>query len=239
MSQITITLPDGSTRQVDAGTPVLAVAQSISPRLADAALAAKVDDRLVDLSLSAHRRRARADRHQQVARSAGSVPPLDRAPDGRRGDRALSQRAVRHRPGHRRRASSTTSSSSARSCPRISSASKRRCASWRRRTSRYERQMWPRQEAIDFFAQRGEPLKVQLIEEKTAGQSHVSCYTIKDRDTFVDFCVGPHVPSTQPAQGVQAALDVERVLEGRREERSRCSASTARRSSRRRSSTSI
>jgi threonyl-tRNA synthetase len=37
---------------------------------------------------------------------------------------------------------------------------------------------------------------VQLIEEKTAGQSHVSCYTIKDRDTFVDFCVGPHVPST-------------------------------------------
>jgi hypothetical protein len=37
---------------------------------------------------------------------------------------------------------------------------------------------------------------VQLIEEKTAGQSHVSCYTIKDRDTFVDFCVGPHVPAT-------------------------------------------
>ena len=60
----------------------------------------------------------------------------------------------------------------------------------------YERQMWPRDEAIDFFKKRGEPLKVQLIEEKTAGQSHVSVYTIKDRDTFVDFCVGPHVPST-------------------------------------------
>src|SRR4029453_18105137 len=51
-----------------------------------------------------------------------------------------------------------------------------------------ERQMWPRQEAIDFFAQRGEPLKVQLIEEKTGGQQEVSCYTIKDRETFVDFC---------------------------------------------------
>ena len=60
----------------------------------------------------------------------------------------------------------------------------------------YERQIWPRDEALSFFAKRGEPLKVQLIEEKTAGQSHVSCYTIKDRDTFVDFCVGPHVPST-------------------------------------------
>ena len=37
---------------------------------------------------------------------------------------------------------------------------------------------------------------MQLIEEKTEGQAYVSCYTIKDRDTFVDFCVGPHVPST-------------------------------------------
>jgi threonyl-tRNA synthetase len=60
----------------------------------------------------------------------------------------------------------------------------------------YERQMWPRQEAIEFFKKRGEPLKVQLIEEKTAGQPEVSVYTIKDKDTFVDFCVGPHVPST-------------------------------------------
>ena len=60
----------------------------------------------------------------------------------------------------------------------------------------YERQLWPRQEAIDFFTKRGEPLKVQLIDEKTAGQPEVSVYTIKDRDTFVDFCVGPHVPST-------------------------------------------
>jgi threonyl-tRNA synthetase len=60
----------------------------------------------------------------------------------------------------------------------------------------YERQLWPRGEAIEFFARRGEPLKVQLIEEKTAGQTHVSCYTIRDRDLFVDFCVGPHVPST-------------------------------------------
>ena len=60
----------------------------------------------------------------------------------------------------------------------------------------YERQMWPRDEATRFFTEKGEPLKVQLIEEKTEGQREVSCYTIKDRDTFVDFCLGPHVPST-------------------------------------------
>ena len=33
--------------------------------------------------------------------------------------------------------------------------------------------MWPRDEAIRFFPARGEPLKVQLIEEKTAGQKVV------------------------------------------------------------------
>jgi len=60
----------------------------------------------------------------------------------------------------------------------------------------YERQMWPREDAIRFFRERGEPLKVQLIEEKTEGQKVVSVYTIKDRDLFVDFCVGPHVPTS-------------------------------------------
>ena len=37
---------------------------------------------------------------------------------------------------------------------------------------------------------------MQLIDEKTEGQSEVSVYTIKDKDLFVDFCVGPHVPSS-------------------------------------------
>ncbi len=80
--------------------------------------------------------------------------------------------------------------------PRTSRPSRRRCASWPPRTCRTERQLWLREDALAWFAQRGELLKVQLIEEKTAGQSHVSVYTIKDRETFVDFCVGPHVPSS-------------------------------------------
>src|SRR5438034_1888007 len=50
MSQVIITLPDGSSRAVSAGTPVGEIAASISPRLAKAALAAMVDDRLVDLT---------------------------------------------------------------------------------------------------------------------------------------------------------------------------------------------
>jgi threonyl-tRNA synthetase len=50
MSSIVITLPDGSQKPVEAGTRPIDVAQDISPRLADAAIAAKVDGELVDLN---------------------------------------------------------------------------------------------------------------------------------------------------------------------------------------------
>ena len=80
----------------------------------------------------------------------------------------------------------------------------------------YERQMWPRDEAKRFFGGRGEPLKVQLIDEKTEGQAAVSCYTIKDSETFVDFCVGPHVPSTGRLKAFKLLDHLERLLEGRR-----------------------
>ena len=49
MSQVTVTLPDGSTRVVPKGTPVRDLAESISPRLARVALVGVVDERLVDL----------------------------------------------------------------------------------------------------------------------------------------------------------------------------------------------
>ena len=50
MSDITVTLPDGSSRVVPAGTTPADIAGSISAGLARAALAAFVDDRMVDLS---------------------------------------------------------------------------------------------------------------------------------------------------------------------------------------------
>src|ERR1700732_2991214 len=47
---IQVKLPDGSVKQVPAGTTALDVAKSISPRLADAALAAKTNGKLIDLT---------------------------------------------------------------------------------------------------------------------------------------------------------------------------------------------
>ena len=50
MSNVEITLPDGSKQQVEAGTRPIDIAKSISPRLADAAIVAKVNGELYDLT---------------------------------------------------------------------------------------------------------------------------------------------------------------------------------------------
>jgi threonyl-tRNA synthetase len=196
MSQITVTLPDGSSRLVAAGTPVSAVAAAISPRLADAALAAVVDDRLVDLSF-----RLDADARVRIV-TPESPEGLD---------------LYRHSTAHLL-AAAVTALFPGVQCgigppidegffydfvvpqPFVPEDLERIEAKMRELASQdlpFERQIWPKQEAIEFFHSRGEPLKVQLIDEKTVGQSDVSCYLIKDRETFVDFCVGPHVPTTR------------------------------------------
>ncbi|HSC27607.1 MAG TPA: threonine--tRNA ligase [Vicinamibacterales bacterium] len=195
MNEITVTLPDGSSRRVSAGTTAGEVAAQISPRLARAALVAVVDDRLVDLSYPL-RRDARLRivtpespealsvyRHSTAHLMASAVTnlfPGAQCGIGPATDEGFFYDFVVERPF----------------VPEDLEAIEARMRELAAADLPFERQMWPRDEATRFFAERGEPLKVQLIEEKTAGQSEVSCYTIKDRDTFVDFCVGPHVAST-------------------------------------------
>jgi threonyl-tRNA synthetase len=195
MSDITVTLPDGSSRPVPAGSTPADVAGLISPGLAKAALAAVVDGRLVDLS-------------RPLTENATVRLVTDKSPE------ALA--LMRHSTAHLMAAAVTHLFPEAQCgigpptdegffydfvvgrpfVPEDLEAIESKMKDLASQNLVFERQMWPREEAKRFFAQRGEPLKVQLIEEKTAGQSEVSCYTIKDRDTFVDFCVGPHVPST-------------------------------------------
>src|SRR5687768_13883077 len=195
MNEITVTLPDGSSRSVPPGTPVRDVAAAISPRLAKAAVAAVVDDRLVDLTYPLN---APASVRIVTPESAEALP------------------LFRHSTAHLLAAAVTNLFPGAQCgigpatdegffydfvvdrpfVPEDLDAIERKMRELAGEDLVYERQMWPRDEAKAFFARRGEPLKVQLIDEKTEGQSEVSCYTIKDKDTFIDFCVGPHVPST-------------------------------------------
>lgn len=69
-----------------------------------------------------------------------------------------------------------------------------------KRNLEYKRVEMPKAEAGKKFAELGEPLKCELIEEK--GGDTVSCYTIEGTP-FVDFCLGPHVPSTGKIKAVK------------------------------------
>jgi threonyl-tRNA synthetase len=195
MPDVIVTLPDGSSRAVPAGVPVLRVAEDISPGLAKAAVAGSVDGRLVDLTY-------------RLEQNASVKILTDRSPE------ALT--IYRHSAAHLLAAAVTLLFPDVQCgigpptdegffydfvvprpfVPEDLEAIEKKMKDLAAQDLIYERQMWARDEAKAFFARRGEPLKVQLIEEKTEGQREVSCYTIKDKDTFVDFCVGPHVPST-------------------------------------------
>jgi threonyl-tRNA synthetase len=195
MSEITVTLPDGSTRLVPAGSTPADVAAVISPGLAKAALAAVVDGQFVDLN-------------RPITKDAQLKLVTDRNPE------ALA--LTRHSTAHLLAAAVTQLFPHVQCgigpptedgffydfivdrpfVPEDLEAIEKKMKELASQDLIFERQMWPREQAREFFAKRGEPLKVQLIDEKTVGQSEVSCYTIKDPDTFIDFCVGPHVPST-------------------------------------------
>src|SRR3954470_17055222 len=178
MSQINVTLPDGSSRELAAGAPVRAVAEAISPGLAKAALAAIVDDKLVDLTYP-------------LERDATVKIVTDRSPE------ALA--LFRHSTAHLL-AAAVTNLFPGVQCgigpatdegffydfvvprpfiPEDIEAIERKMKELAADDLAFERQMWPREEAKTFFRGRGEPLKVQLIDEKTEGQQEVSCYTIK------------------------------------------------------------
>jgi threonyl-tRNA synthetase len=195
MNHVNVTLTDGSSRTLPAGTSLRDVAAGISPRLASAALAGIVDGKLVDLSFVLERDAAvrivtqdspealALYRHSTAHLLAAAVTqlfPNVQCGIGPATDEGFFYDFIVDRPF----------------VPEDLEAIERRMKDLASQDLPYDRQMWPREKAKEFFARRGEPLKVQLIEEKTDGQPTVSCYTIKDPETFVDFCVGPHVPST-------------------------------------------
>ena len=190
-AQVTVTLPDGSTRQIAAGAPVREVAASISPRLAKAALAAAVDDRMVDLSYALEEdacvriitkdgpEALQLYRHSTahlLAAAVTSLFPETQCGIGPPTDDGFFYDFVVDRPF----------------VPEDLEAIEAKMRELASQNLAYERKMMSKAEAKQYFADRGEPLKVQLIEEK--GGETVSCYSIDG--VFMDFCTGPHVPSS-------------------------------------------
>src|SRR3954468_10982829 len=159
MSQVTITLPDGSSRSVAAGTPVRDIAEGISPRLAKAALAAVVDDRLVDLAFPLN-----ADARVRIVTDKDATDALP---------------LVRHSTAHLLAAAVTNLFPTAQCgigpatdegffydfvvprpfVPEDLDVIEQKMREMQQQDLPYERQLWPREEAKQFFGARGEPLK--------------------------------------------------------------------------------
>ena len=186
-----VRLPDGSTRNFPGPVTVAEIAQSIGPRLARAALAAKVDGMLVDTSY-------RIDRDVQVAivteRDKEGLEVLRHSaahllayavkelfPDVQVTIGPVIENGFYYDFSFKRPFT-----------PADLAAIEKRMAEIARKDHPVVREVWPRDKAIEYFKSIGERYKAEIIASIPANEE-VSLYREGD---FVDLCRGPHVPST-------------------------------------------
>ncbi len=197
VDNIRVTLPDGSSQEVPKGTTAAEIARKISPRLAEAALVARVaapddgDGELVDLARPLDRdvklqvlTEKDPDalfvfRHSGAHLLAAAV--IDLFPDVKLGigppidygffyeflrDESFTQEDLS-------RIEAKMHEIAAANVPNV-------------------RKLLSKPEAIALYQRLGQTFKCELVEEK-AVEPMVSFYTT---GKFVDFCLGPHIPST-------------------------------------------
>jgi threonyl-tRNA synthetase len=191
MESIRVTLPDGSEKQVPKGTTPLEVAESISPRLAKAALVASMNGTKVDLTEKLDHDtplRILTDRdpdalevyrHSSAHLLAAAV--LELYPDTKLGIGPPTEQGFFY---DFQRADPFT--------PEDLEKIEERMREIVKRDPPNERVWLPRAEMLEKFRQAGEEMKCELIEDKTEGET-ISCY--KTGEQFLDFCRGPHIPS--------------------------------------------
>ncbi|MDR0564555.1 MAG: threonine--tRNA ligase [Azoarcus sp.] len=186
-----ITLPDGSVRSFDQPVTVGAVASAIGAGLAKAALAGKVDGRLVDLSHCIESDAALAIitdktpegvdvlRHSCAHLLAQAVKAL--FPDAQVTIGPVIEDGFYYDFSYRRPFT-----------PEDLQAIEVKMAEFARLDLPVTREVWPREKAVAFFNGIGEHYKAEIVASIPEGED-VSVYRQGD---FMDLCRGPHVPST-------------------------------------------
>ena len=186
-----ITLPDGSKREFPQPVTVAEVAQSIGAGLARAALAGRVDGRLVDtsflietdaqLGIITEKDAEGLDviRHSAAHLLAFAVKEL--FPDAQVTIGPVIENGFYYDFSYKRPFT-----------PEDLVAIEKRMGEIAKRDIPITREVWKRDDAIAFFKSIGEHYKAELIDAIPVGQE-VSLYREGD---FVDLCRGPHVPST-------------------------------------------
>ena len=186
-----ITLPDGSVRSFEQSVTIAQVAASIGSGLAKAALAGKIDGKLVDTSFLIETDVALAIvtdkdpegleiiRHSTAHLLAYAVKEL--FPDAQVTIGPVIENGFYYDFSYKRPFT-----------PEDLEKIEARMLDLAKRDIRVERSVLPRDEAVAYFKSIGEHYKAEIIASIPADQD-VSLYREGD---FVDLCRGPHVPST-------------------------------------------
>src|SRR5882672_8143208 len=189
---IHIKLPDGSTKEVPKGTTALDIAKSISPRLADAALAAKTNGDLIDLTRPLEKDtdlRLLTDkdpealevfRHSSAHLLAAAV--LELFPETKLGHGPATESGFFYdfyRPTP--------------FTPEDLEKIEKKMTELVQQDIPYAQEFLPRNEGLEKFKGEGDFMKCHFIEQFTTPDEKISIYKT---GKFLDFCRGPHIPST-------------------------------------------
>ena len=186
-----VRLPDGSERIFDHPVTVMDVASAIGPGLARAAIAGKINGKLIDV-------------HSRIDRDSELAIITEKDTEG--------LEIIRHSCAHllAHAVKELFSEVQVTIGPVIADgfyydfsykrpftpedllAIEKHMLEISKRDLRIERKIVDRTEAIDFFKQQGEHYKAQII-ESIPGNEDLSLYS---QGNFTDLCRGPHVPAT-------------------------------------------
>jgi threonyl-tRNA synthetase len=186
-----VRLPDGTERVFDHPVTVLEAAESIGAGLARAALAGKLNGKLVDLSCA-------------IETDSELAVITERDPEGLEIIRHSCAHLLAHAVKELFPDAQVTIGPTIENgfyydfsyqrpfTPEDLAAIEKKMSEISQRNLKIERRVWGRSEAIDYFKNHGEHYKAQIIESIPSSEP-VSLYSQGD---FTDLCRGPHVPST-------------------------------------------
>src|SRR6185437_628536 len=223
-SMIQVALPDGSKKEVPRGTTPLDIARSISPRLADAALVARIKPSAVTTQQptqepSGATPETPASMHAQKSKDGWQFADLSKPLEEDVELRLLTDKdpealeVYRHssahvlatavlelfpetKLGHGPPTESGFFYDFYRPTPFTPEDLERiekRMGEVVQRDEKFAREYIPRDEGLNRFRSEGDFMKVHFIEQFTQPGEPISTYR---NGKFVDFCRGPHVPST-------------------------------------------
>jgi len=188
---VTITLPDGTARQYNAGTTGLEIAESIGSGLAKAALAIRINGHARDLSVPIHEDAAiaiitgkddegleiiRHDAAHMMAEAVKELYPETQVTIGPAIENGFYYDFARETPF----------------TPEDLVAIEKRMLEISKRDEKITREVMKRDDAVAFFTKLGEHYKAEIIGSIPANED-ISLYR---QGEFIDLCRGPHAPST-------------------------------------------